>query len=98
QQNHDFTVFDTVAHDPDINGVMEAVDEQSLVAEVMRELERPVRRFGNAMKRHEAEPAVKRHRRKIVLFEDVRERPETVALGETAYFEECLRHECGRVR
>jgi hypothetical protein len=41
QQNHDFTVFDTVAYDPGINRVMEAIDEQSLVAEAVRELERP---------------------------------------------------------
>ena len=61
QQNRDVAVFAIVAHDPGINRVVQAIDEQSLVAEPMNELERPVRRFGNAMKRHQAKSSVKRH-------------------------------------
>ena len=53
--------FDALAHDPSVHRVVQAINEQSLVAEPMEQLERPVRRLGNAMKRHQAEPSMKRH-------------------------------------
>src|SRR5437764_9342895 len=58
------------ARNPAIYRRVHAIDEQPLVAEAMQELERPIRRFRNAVKGEEAKASMKRERRKIVLFEN----------------------------
>src|SRR5206468_3218826 len=72
------------ACDPAVNCRMHAINEQSLAAEAMQELERSIRRFRNAVKREKAKASMKRERGEIVLFENIRERPETVAIDDAA--------------
>ena len=66
--------------------------------EMMEELKGAIRRFRDAVQVHEAEAAVERHRREIVLLEDVRERPEAVAFDKAAHLHHGLRDERGGVR
>ncbi len=49
---------------------------------MMQQLERPVHGFRDAMEIEQAEPAMERDRRKIILRENVGKRPEAVALNE----------------
>lgn len=60
-------------HHKRVDRMVEAVDQQSFVTEVVQQLKGPIRRLGNAMKGQQAKPTVKRRRRKIVFFKDIRE-------------------------
>src|SRR6516162_254175 len=76
---------------------MLALDEQSLIAKCVQQLERPIGGLGNAVDIEEPEPAMKGDGGKIVFLKNVGESPEAVGLDEVGGFHDGLSYERRRV-
>lgn len=81
------------ANNPRVNRFMSSIHGKFLVAEVMKQLKSAIDRLWDTVNVEQAKASMKRHRRKIVLFEDVGEGPETIAVNKLV----CLHHYLGRI-
>src|SRR5579863_9879625 len=77
-------------NDPRIDGRMRAVDRQHFGTECVQQFEGAIDGLSYAVNVEQTETAVKRHRRKIVLFEDVGKSPIAVALHESVCLQDGL--------
>ncbi len=84
-------------HDPGIHGLMPASDRHLLDAEAMEQLIGAVSGLGDPMQVEQAESAMERHRREVVLREEIGECPEAVSLDQSARLHHGLGHEGGGV-
>src|SRR5688500_9753376 len=68
------------AHAPCRDCLMLPYYWEKLISQAVKQLERPVDRFGDPMNVQQPKAAMERHRRKVILFEDIRKGPEAVSI------------------
>ena len=60
-----------VTRDPGVDRLMQSVNQQAFGPKLVQQLERTVRGLGDALQIEQAKSPVKRHGRKMVLFENI---------------------------